>query len=60
MLSTGAAPQGTFKYSESVINLKELKSASSSPTFFLGFSIVYVTLVLGGFAHKKQFSLQAG
>lgn len=60
MLSTGAAPQGTFKYSESVINLKELESASSSPTFFLGFSIVYVTLVFGGFAHKKQFSLQAG
>ena len=44
----------TFKDLEHIINLNKFECTPGPPAFLLGFSIVYITLVLGGFAHTQQ------
>lgn len=46
-------PFSTCEYTECIIHLQQFESTSGSPPFFLGFSVVDVPFIFGGFAHAS-------
>ncbi len=51
-LAAGRFMIWTFENFEDFLDLQELECASCTPAFLLCFSVVYIPLVLGGFAHS--------